>query len=263
MGMAEREAKCRSLVRKYYSDVPSRESVMDEVIAPLLDGQQRLLDARCGAPLFLLNRYGPDAAFTVGMDVVTPSGKPEGRSVVTVGDLARLPFKDASFDLIVSRSVFEHLERPTLVFKELSRTLKPGGRLVFTTPNKYDYASLVAWVIPYSWKDFYLRRVFGEESYDHFPVFYRANSPRALRRVATESGLCIERLQALRHFPYYLLFSPTLFRIGMLYDWQVTALGLDCLKSTWLVVMGRAQAPRCGPSLSAWSSRALGGRPSS
>jgi len=239
--MVEREAKCRSFVRKYYRDVPSREKVMDETIAPLLDPQQTLLDAGCGDTLFLLKRYGPRVAFAVGVDVVTSSEKLAGRAVVTLGDLARLPFKDASFDLIVSRSVVEHLENPVRVFKDLARTLKPGGKLVFTTPNKYDYSSLLAWVIPYSWKDFYMRRVFGEEGYDHFPVFYRANSPRALRRVATEAGLCIERLQALRHFPYYLLFSPALFRLGMLYDWLVTALDLDHLKSTWLVVMERAR----------------------
>ena len=38
----------------------------------------------------------------------------------------------------------------------------------------------------------------------------------------------------------FFLFSPLLFRLGMLYDWLVTGLRLDDLQSTWLVVMERA-----------------------
>ena len=126
------------------------------------------------------------------------------------------------------------------MFRELGRVLKPGGRLVFTTPNKYYYSSLVAGMIPYKWKDSYMRWAFREETYDHFPVFYRANTRRALHRLAAETGLRVVRVQAVRHFPYYLLFSPLLFRLGMLYDWLVTGLRLDDLQSTWLVVMERA-----------------------
>jgi hypothetical protein len=85
-----------------------------------------------------------------------------------------------------------------------------------------------------------MQRAFSDETYDHFPVFYRANTRRAFQRMASQVQLRIESIQAIRHFPYYFLFSPMLFRLGMLYDWLVTRLGLDDLQSTWLVVMVRA-----------------------
>ena len=84
-----------------------------------------------------------------------------------------------------------------------------------------------------------MRVQFGDEGYDHFPVFYRANTRRALRRVAAHAGLVVEHVQAIRHFPYYLLFSPALFRLGIFYDRVVTRLRLDALQSTWLVTMRR------------------------
>jgi SAM-dependent methyltransferase len=46
-----------------------------------------------------------------------------------------LPFADASFDLIYSVEVFEHLHRPYDVLRECHRVLKPGGFLVVSTPN--------------------------------------------------------------------------------------------------------------------------------
>jgi SAM-dependent methyltransferase len=239
MNMAKREARCRALVRKYYAGVPTREALMEEAVFRVLRPSHRLLDAGCGDTLALLQRYGPRASFAVGVDVVTPSGQPTNGMAVTRGNLAALPFRDGSFDVIVSRSVVEHLEDPVAVFAELSRALKPGGKFVFTTPNKYYYSSLIARVIPFTWKNLYMRWAFGEEGYDHFPVFYRCNTRRALRRIAWRAGLRVESLRAIRHFPYYFLFSPTLFRVGMLYDWMVTSFGLEGLQSNWLVVLER------------------------
>src|SRR5262245_54284609 len=48
----------------------------------------------------------------------------------TVGMADHLPFADHSFDLIVTAWVFEHLEQPERVCREIYRTLKPGGRLI-------------------------------------------------------------------------------------------------------------------------------------
>jgi SAM-dependent methyltransferase len=45
------------------------------------------------------------------------------------GDGHRLPFKDASFDLVLSQAVVEHLYDPRTACMELHRILKPGGLL--------------------------------------------------------------------------------------------------------------------------------------
>lgn len=48
----------------------------------------------------------------------------------------KLPFPDASFDAIYTMETFVHAEHPAIVLKELSRVLKPRGKLV---QFEYEY----------------------------------------------------------------------------------------------------------------------------
>lgn len=49
-------------------------------------------------------------------------------------DLQTQTFPDAAFDLVITQDVFEHIMRPDLAIKEISRTLKPNGAVVMTVP---------------------------------------------------------------------------------------------------------------------------------
>jgi SAM-dependent methyltransferase len=49
-------------------------------------------------------------------------------------DLESQTFADASFDLVVTPDVLEHVFEPERAFREIGRTLRPGGAHVFTTP---------------------------------------------------------------------------------------------------------------------------------
>lgn len=57
------------------------------------------------------------------------------RASFVAGDAERLPFHDASFDVVVWSEVIEHLMRPELAVWEVARVLRPGGTLVLTTNN--------------------------------------------------------------------------------------------------------------------------------
>jgi len=54
-------------------------------------------------------------------------------------DCHRLALADTSFDLVVSFEVFEHLEAPLDYLSECRRVLRPGGRLVLSTPNRSSW----------------------------------------------------------------------------------------------------------------------------
>jgi SAM-dependent methyltransferase len=49
-------------------------------------------------------------------------------------NLEKMTFEDNSFDLTITQDVFEHVMNPLAAFKEIERTLKPGGAHVFTMP---------------------------------------------------------------------------------------------------------------------------------
>lgn len=49
-------------------------------------------------------------------------------------DIIDIPEPDASFDVVMCTEVLEHVPDPTRALNELSRLLKPGGRLILTAP---------------------------------------------------------------------------------------------------------------------------------
>lgn len=55
-------------------------------------------------------------------------------------NLEKLTFENNSIDLHITQDVFEHIIDPESAFKEIARTLKPGGAHIFTTPlvNKQE-----------------------------------------------------------------------------------------------------------------------------
>jgi 2-polyprenyl-3-methyl-5-hydroxy-6-metoxy-1,4-benzoquinol methylase len=51
-------------------------------------------------------------------------------------EVERFPYDDGIFDTVVCSEVIEHLKQdPAHMIAEINRVLKPGGRLILTTPN--------------------------------------------------------------------------------------------------------------------------------
>ncbi|HEY0269081.1 MAG TPA: class I SAM-dependent methyltransferase, partial [Methyloradius sp.] len=65
-------------------------------------------------------------------DLSTPFG--QEKNGYRSENLEAQTFPDASFDLVVTQDVFEHLFDPAAAIKEIARTLKPGGLYVMTVP---------------------------------------------------------------------------------------------------------------------------------
>lgn len=74
-------------------------------------------------------------------------------------DGVRIPFDEASFDLVVSMQVIEHVEDDHHFVAEACRVLKPGGRFLLTTPNRTHR------VLPGKppWNKFHVREYYPHE----------------------------------------------------------------------------------------------------
>ncbi len=55
------------------------------------------------------------------------------------GDCRAIPLADASVDLVVSFETLEHIEQQADFLDEVRRVLRPGGRLIISTPDKKNY----------------------------------------------------------------------------------------------------------------------------
>lgn len=96
----------------------------------------RLLDVGCGWEARLLRAVEPYVREAVGIDFKAPEiDHPRLRTLaMTLED--RLPFADASFDVVTLLAVLEHLSQPRRMVEEIARVLRPGGEVLVTVPSK-------------------------------------------------------------------------------------------------------------------------------
>ena len=135
-----------------------------------------------------------------------------------LGDAAKLPFPDASFDLVFHKMVAEHLEHPLVCLQEANRVLKQGGRLMFETPNRFYYPMLIARMTPTSFHSFAVKKFgSGREASDVFPTFYRINDRKAIERLCKQAGF-EAKVQINSLPPGYLRSHKLLFSLGVVYE---------------------------------------------
>jgi SAM-dependent methyltransferase len=138
---------------------------------------RRILDVGCGpgeSTLFLERAFTADA---VGLELEQHpvdfaralAAANQSRASFFRASARFLPFGPASFDLVVSFEMIEHLPLWREFFGEARRVLRPGGHFLVTTPNSLGVHSLLktayAWVRGFgklnrAWKgdgDFYER----------------------------------------------------------------------------------------------------------
>ena len=71
----------------------------------------------------------------IAADLFPCADKPPGLPYVLADANVPFPFRDRCFDCILSREGIEHLENQAGFIRECARVLKPGGKIVLTTPN--------------------------------------------------------------------------------------------------------------------------------
>ena len=133
----------RVLLRLARSDIGVRclrcgaSAITLSMVSTLTAERPRLRDERVyelssRGPLFgFLRREVRDLTFSEFFEDVPPGAY---RGVVQCQDIHRLTYADASFDLVTSTEVFEHVADDRRGFAEVRRVLRPGGAFIFTVP---------------------------------------------------------------------------------------------------------------------------------
>ncbi len=113
----------------------------------------RVLDSGCGSGGTVVS-LGEETSFAAGLDLdarfrgsgTRLAGERGVRNAAFVqGDGSFLPFRDASFDVVISHSVIEHVAVAERYLAECARVLRPGGTLYLSTA---PYLSLAGAHLP-------------------------------------------------------------------------------------------------------------------
>ena len=180
------------------------QRVRSEAVLELLAAARGevILDIGCGNARDIIPIVQAGARI-VGVDIsegmIRQAGVDLGRAGVTgvelaVGDATNLRYPDASFDKVLCSEVIEHIPDASRAIAEIHRVLKPGGRLVISTPNRHSWYGFDRYVV---WSRI-LRRPWNHP-FDH----WRAMSE--LTTLLDEDGLQPEASRTVCFVPGFLL----------------------------------------------------------
>jgi SAM-dependent methyltransferase len=106
----------------------------ESIIAALRQACQyvtgKVLDLGCGEQPYR-HLFNTGVSYYLGADRSISSNIPPD----VCADTSALPFKNSSFDAVLSTQVIEHVGDPFTMVREVARVLKNGGYLVLTGPH--------------------------------------------------------------------------------------------------------------------------------
>jgi ubiquinone/menaquinone biosynthesis C-methylase UbiE len=101
----------------------------------------RLLDVGCGTGHHMaeMRERGFEVAGVDGSaDMLGHARMNNPGAEIHQSDVDRLPFPDASFDMVMSIEVLRYLPRPHLAIREMARVLRPGGLCLATAAPRFS-----------------------------------------------------------------------------------------------------------------------------
>jgi SAM-dependent methyltransferase len=139
-----------------------------------------ILENGCGVGMYV-EHLAPFGGKIFGLEYDFERAAQAGARSVGIVNAAgeRLPYPDASFDLILSHEVLEHVADDAQAVREMVRVIRPGGRMVIFVPNRgYPFETHgIYWRDKYSFgnKFFvnYLPRVWRDRLAPHVRVYSR------------------------------------------------------------------------------------------
>jgi SAM-dependent methyltransferase len=212
-------------------------------IAARLTPDMTILDLGAGAGIVEAMNFKGMAARVCGIDLDPRVAANPMLDEGLVTDGVNIPYPDATFDLVFADNVFEHLADPAGIMREIGRVLRPGGYILFKTPNRTHYMPLIASVTPH-WFHQLVNRIRGRAEVDTFPTLYRANTPAQVRVLAKETGFTDVSVALVEGRPEYLRMSAPTYLAGLLYERIVNR--FDALARLRILLVAEMRKPETG-----------------
>jgi SAM-dependent methyltransferase len=201
------------------------DALFREKLLAFICPEATVLDLGAGAGIVQAMNFRGLSARVCGVDLDPRVTENPYLDEGVVADVSKIPYPDETFDLVFADNVMEHIEEPAQVFAEIARVLRPGGKLLFKTPNKTHYMPLIARLTPHRFHQ-WVNRKRGRDETDTFPTRYKCNSPRDVRAIAGQVGLDLDGLELIEGRPEYLRVSAPSYLIGLGYERLVNATDL-------------------------------------
>ena len=240
---AARIAEIQALINRYFPPHTHPYRALLSKILDYLEPHHTVLEIGCGRAAPTLLELKGRARALIGIDleefvVADPEVTLLNADVGEMGVVA-----NESVHLAYSRGVMEHIEDVEAAYSEISRVLSPKGLYIFLTPNAWDLASIVAYVIPNQFHARIVRMTEGRREQDVFPTYYRSNTLRKIAKLAERNQFSVVSFEYLGQYPSYFTFSPMLFGIGCRYEkFLERSPRLHFLKSWILCVLSKQSA---------------------
>ena len=211
--------------------------LIEEVISP----NTTLLDLGCGRMSLAANQF-KSAKLSVGVDLdLADLEQNEAVDFTALADGEALPFTSNAFSLVISQWAVEHFERPAPVFAEIYRVLKPSGSCILFTTCAHNYVPILSRLMGGRLQESLIRHFLRRADNESHPTRYRANTPRKLLRLSQHVGLENPKIMSVGN-PFYMAFSPLLFRLALLFEIMTDNILMRPLKLYLLFVASKPEA---------------------
>ncbi|MDX9970360.1 MAG: class I SAM-dependent methyltransferase [Candidatus Gracilibacteria bacterium] len=193
------------------------QSIYKILINERVNTNTKILDIGCGHGDFMKEVYDK-TNFSFGID--PDASALEKNSFIKnkfVASAEKLPFQDNTFDIVVSAWVLEHIQNPRESFSEIFRVLKPGGKVIFLTPNVWNYNVWIIRAIPERFHEFFTKRLYNRKDHDTYPKSYKINSEKSLMKTLTPIGFQKSEI-IFNGDPSYISFNEPLFKFASLIE---------------------------------------------
>jgi ubiquinone/menaquinone biosynthesis C-methylase UbiE len=148
-----------------------------------------------------------------------------------------LPFGDGEVDLLVSRSVIEHLPDTDAFFRNCARVLKPGGLTMHVFPSKFSPHALLNQALPHGIAKRVVHTVFPEsKGILGFRAYYDGTYADEVVRRLQAHGLEVVDVEVDYYQSEYYSFLLPAYVASAAYELIVRALGFRNLAAAVLVV---------------------------